>query len=200
MSKVGNEPASLPGNFDDSHLRVSDRERDDAIELLAQAATDGRLTLDEYRERTDGALTSVTRQDLGALTSDLVARPAPAAPQADLSGPGADAERVVAIFGSEHRRGRWRVAGRLDAKAVFGDCLLDLRDASLHARVTVLDVQAFFGSVTIVVPHGVEVRMSGSSIFGSRSCRVDQESVPGAPVIQVNGRAVFGEIQVRHPQ
>lgn len=188
---------ALPEPVDRPDLRVSDRERDDVIDLLAQAATDGRLTLDEYSDRADKALVSVTRADLAVLTRDLaVAHERLAASALPVPEP----ERVVAIFGSEHRRGRWPVPARLRVRALFGECKLELQRATLHSRVTVLEVTATFGSVEIVVPEGVDVRMTGSSIFGARECHIDREAPPGAPALEVRGRALFGEISVRHPK
>ena len=196
---VSDPTADLPVPADDTHLRVSDRERDDVIDLLAGAKTDGRLTLEEYSERSGRALTSVTRADLAPLTHDLAT--VAVTPARPVAGPMADeVERVVAIFGSKHRRGRWPVLARLEARAMFGECKLELQSANLHSRVTVLDVKATFGSVEIVVPPRVEVQMTGSSIFGSRSCEIDRDPPPGAPIVEVRGRAMFGEIRVRHPK
>lgn len=190
--------ASLPEPTRPGHVRVRDGERDEAIDLLAEAATDGRLTLDEYSERADKALTAVTRDDLAGLTSDLGGRPATTSVAVPAGDP-LRAERVVAMFASETRRGRWRVPARLAAAAVFGECMLDLQDASLYSRTTEIRAQALFGSIEILVPEGVEVQMTGMSLFGSRECRVDQDAPAGAPVIEIRGHAVFGHIAVRHP-
>lgn len=194
---VTDASASQSGQSSDGDLRVSDSERDDTIELLAAAATDGRLTLDEYGDRTGKALTAVTRDDLAVVTTDLE-DPRSRARLVDDVSP-ARPERIVAIFSSERRQGRWAVPARLTTNAVFGECRLDLQDATLHARVTVLGVKAMFGSVEILVPEGVQVQMTGASIFGSRSCSVERDTHVGAPVIEVRGRALFGEITVRHP-
>lgn len=188
----------------EGQLRVSDRERDEAIDLLAEAATDGRLTLDEYSERSGHALVAVTRDDLRVLVRDLAADAAVSAVPTIQHSPrqpvdlGA-AERVVAVFGSEVRRGRWAVPGHLFGQAIFGEIRIELQDANLHSRVTVIDARAVFGSITILVPEGVEVQLTGSSVFGSRECQITQDPPPGAPVVQVRGRAIFGEVIVRHP-
>lgn len=108
-------------------------------------------------------------------------------------------DRVVAIFGSEHRRGRFAVPARLEVKAVFGEAKLELQDSILHSPVRLIDVRVICGSIEILVPHGVDVVMSGASIFGSRSCTTERDTPAGAPVIEVRGNAVFGEVSVRHP-
>ena len=194
---MADEPSTHLTTTGDGHIRVTDRERDATIDSLAAAATDGRLNLDEYSARTDQALASVTRDDLARLTHDLA--PTPAAGLAVPTG-GSEPERVVAIFGSEHRRGRWLLPPRVNVRALFGECKVELQQATLHSRVTVIEARASFGSVEILVPTGVDVRMSGSAIFGSRSCDIDDEPPPGAPIIEIRGRAMFGEIKVRHPR
>ncbi|PXY19733.1 DUF1707 SHOCT-like domain-containing protein [Prauserella muralis] len=66
----------------DEHLRIGDRERDEAVELLQEHVADGRLTLSEFDERAAQAYASKTRGDLARLTADLppLRRAAPAAP------------------------------------------------------------------------------------------------------------------------
>lgn len=54
-----------------SEMRVSDQDRDSAVEVLSEHAAAGRLTLDELEERLSLALAARTRSELGALTRDL---------------------------------------------------------------------------------------------------------------------------------
>ena len=44
----------------DRPIRASDREREDVVDVLREAYTDGRLTLDEFEERTSAAYASKT--------------------------------------------------------------------------------------------------------------------------------------------
>ncbi|MFC4944428.1 DUF1707 SHOCT-like domain-containing protein [Pseudonocardia sp. GCM10023141] len=62
----------------ESHLRVSDTEREAVATTLRDAATEGRLTLEETDERQATAYAARTREDLMVLTADLP-RPEPAA-------------------------------------------------------------------------------------------------------------------------
>ena len=52
-------------------MRASDRDRDTANGLLQTAYAEGRLTKDEYDERSGQVLTSQTYQQLQSLTADL---------------------------------------------------------------------------------------------------------------------------------
>jgi uncharacterized membrane protein len=56
---------------DYGQMRASDRDRDSASSLLQVAYAEGRLTKDEYDDRTDRLLRSQTYGQLQALTADL---------------------------------------------------------------------------------------------------------------------------------
>src|SRR2546429_9623527 len=59
----------------DRPIRASDRERESVVDVLRDAYTDGRLTLDEFEERTSAAYASKTWADLRELTGGLPAEP-----------------------------------------------------------------------------------------------------------------------------
>jgi small-conductance mechanosensitive channel len=54
-----------------SRLRASDADRDQIVERLRQAATEGRLRPDELEHRLGAALTAATYGELDALVADL---------------------------------------------------------------------------------------------------------------------------------
>lgn len=60
----------------DGRLRASDADRDQVVERLRAAATEGRLSSDELDERVHDALTALTYDDLEAVLDDLP-RPRP---------------------------------------------------------------------------------------------------------------------------
>jgi uncharacterized protein DUF1707 len=59
----------------DRPIRASDKERDSVVDVLRDAYTDGRITLEEFEERTSAAYASKTWTDLRELTSDLPVEP-----------------------------------------------------------------------------------------------------------------------------
>ncbi|MGH3154522.1 MAG: DUF1707 SHOCT-like domain-containing protein [Streptosporangiaceae bacterium] len=59
----------------DRPIRASDQERESVVNVLRDAFTDGRLTLDEFEERTAAAYGAKTWADLRELTADLPAEP-----------------------------------------------------------------------------------------------------------------------------
>jgi Domain of unknown function (DUF4190)/Domain of unknown function (DUF1707) len=70
-----------------AQMRASTMDRDRAVELLARAYTEGRLTKDEHDARVERAMTASTFADLDAVVADLpggrlVPPPPPAPPPA----------------------------------------------------------------------------------------------------------------------
>jgi hypothetical protein len=59
----------------DRAIRASDQERESVVAVLRDAFTDGRLTFDEFEERTAAAYAAKTWTELRVLTSDLPAGP-----------------------------------------------------------------------------------------------------------------------------
>lgn len=179
------------------------------VEILGQATSDGRLTLDEYSERAATAYAAKTRADLAGLTDDLptgqeitprqqrgyAVTPAPLRGEVLPAG-----DRLSAIFGSDTRRGAFAVPERLQAVATFGEVKIELQDAHLTHQHTVIEATAIFGSVTIYVPEGVDVRMTGRAVFGAKTSKLRGSTPPGAPVLEVRSTVWFGEVTVRPPK
>ncbi|MBV8989869.1 MAG: DUF1707 and DUF2154 domain-containing protein [Solirubrobacterales bacterium] len=168
--------------------RASDRDRDDTLKQLSDAASDGRITLQEYSGRADRALSARMVSELANLTADL---------QRDFSLPAEGPERLTAIAGNESRKGRWRVPPQLAARSLLGDCHIELQNAVLTSHVTTIDAHALLGAITIFVPDGVEVRLSGIAILGAKSATVKTTALPNAPIIDVRATAILGNVTVR---
>ena len=77
--------SDLPQPADRRQLRVSDADREQAAEVLRQAAGDGRITFDELDQRLEAAYAARTYGDLTEVTADL---PAPGQPSARAAGHG----------------------------------------------------------------------------------------------------------------
>lgn len=186
---------------------MSDAERAAVVELLGQATSEGRLTLDEYSDRAASAYAARTRADLSVLTDDLPPlhggqEIAPVVPQGRtverVAAPAGD--RLSAVFGSDRRRGAFPVPGLVQASAVFGDCHLELQEAHLTHQHTVIEASAIFGSVVIYVPEGIDVRLIGRAVFGSKQSKMRGSVPPGAPVLEVRATVWFGDVTVRPPK
>ena len=98
----------------DRPIRASDKERESVVDVLRDAYTDGRLTLEEFEERTSAAYASKTWADLRELTADLPVEPVLGAdlPQRQLPRQAA-AEQVMPPVPRPRQGGRDRPLGRL---------------------------------------------------------------------------------------
>ena len=184
-----NETSQLPR---EDRLRAADADRDRAIEVLAGAAAEGRLTQEEYSERSETALSARTLGELAALTADIPCVPA----RGDVA---AVAEEITAVLGNESRKGSWVVPPHLTVRSVLGDCHLEMQHAVIRQRVTTIDATVRLGSMTIFVPDGIEVRMSGRAVLGAKSSQLRRAPQPGAPVIEVRCDVLLGSVTVRRP-
>jgi hypothetical protein len=174
-----------------SLVRASDADRDQTVEALAAASAEGRISLEEYSQRSEAALRARTRGDLASLIADL-----PAPQQRDAAPVPAE---ITAVLGNESRKGPWVVPAHLTVRSVLGDCHLEMQQAIIRQHVTTIDATVRFGSMTIFVPDGIDVRMNGRAVLGAKSSHLRGEPPPGAPVIVVNCDVLCGSVAVRRP-
>jgi hypothetical protein len=180
-------------------MRASDADRDRTIEVLAAASAEGRLSAEEYSERSDAALAARTLGDLARLTGDLPAGPAAGVPATgSRAGPAARPEKVVAVLGNESRKGHWVVPPHLTVRSVLGDCHLEMQEATIGQQVTTVDVTARFGTVTIFVPDGTDVRLTGRAVLSAKYSDLPSPR-PGAPALVVHCDLFCSAVNVRRP-
>jgi len=174
-------------------LRVSDADREAVVVRLREAGGEGRLTLEELADRVERADAARTRGDLDALTADLPVATAHARLPEE---PRKERRWVVAIMGGEQRKGRWRPSRRTNAIAVMGGVDIDLREAELADGAEILAIPVM-GAVTVVVPEGVSVEMSGFALMGGNSGPDDKVlPLPNAPVVRVRAFSLMGGVVV----
>jgi len=80
--------------------------------------------------------------------------------------------------------------------AWFGGIDLDLRDAELApgARLT---TNTLFGGIAIAVPPGWRVESDVRALAGGVDVRLPEPSEPAAPLLTLDGMALFGGVSVR---
>jgi hypothetical protein len=184
-----------PPEIGPSGKLASDKDRDAAVEMLTVAVTEGRLTMEEYDQRTTSALTARTFGDIDAVVSDLPDEaPAPAPIMPATSG-----DDLTAIFGNETRKGHWNVPERFAATAIVGDCHIEMGQARLQGKVTRIDATAILGSVTIFVPDNIDVRLTGLAVLGTKSVKLRRRrwTRPGGPVLEISCRVLLGSVTVK---
>ncbi len=172
-------------------VRVSDSEREQVAVLLRDAVVEGRLTLEEFTERVGRVHVARTEGDLASLTDDLQRAPA---------WPAAERPRIEhrALFSHLVHRGQFAIGPQTAYRSIFATIELDLRQATLASPVVEIQVRNIFGTVTILLPEGTEVAVTGSGLFAS--VQLELAAVPppaGAPLVRVRTSGIGGTLRVR---
>lgn len=167
-------------------VRASDAERERVVANLREHTAAGRLTLDQFSERTERAYAATTLTELENVGRDLPAA-APAKPRRR------GKPLTLAVLHNTVRTGRWRLPRFGFAFVFFGDADLDLRQAELGSSVASLTAIVFFGNVDVYVPEGIEVDFGGFGILGHRrEWGRDVPPLPGTPLLRVRIFSLFG--------
>jgi uncharacterized protein DUF1707 len=134
-------------------MRVSNADRDQVVQLLEEAQSEGRLTSDEVESRSVAARSAVTYQDLAAVTADL--------PQGTVVEPDTATTGLMRIdrrFGNVVREGPWVVPRRIEVKLIAANVRLDFTESVINVDNVQLDVDLGLGSeLTLVVQPGIKV-------------------------------------------
>ena len=75
--------------------------------------------------------------------------------------------------------------------AIFGGIDADLRGAIIE-KDCVIDATAVFGGISIKVPHGVNVKVESTSIFGGTDNKAKRDHIDGIPTIYIKTVSIFG--------
>ena len=166
---------------------ASDADRNHAVIALRDATVEGRLTLEEFSDRVGQAELARTTADLEHALSGL-----PTSGAADVP------VKHSAMFSRLQRSGRWSLAPESTVRSVCGTIELDLGRATLAGRETVLHIRNWFGTITLLVPRGVEVSVDGGGPFGTREIALpDAGPVPDAPRLRIHTSGAGGTLRVR---
>lgn len=184
-------------------MRVSHDDRDRMVEILRDAAAEGRLDIDELEERVELALTARTFADLEPLAEDLpVSAPAPPAVRA--SAPAAGAEGEVERWrgtGQRFRReGAWRVPRVAELESHGASVRLDYTVAQLpEGGRSELRLSTMGGSVRLTLPPWIATDLTGVDTYGGRiRDNASRHAAPGTAthVLTVTGATHGGSVRV----
>ncbi|CAL9447347.1 hypothetical protein SUDANB121_02387 [Nocardiopsis dassonvillei] len=136
--------------------RLSDGERDEALESLRTAFQEGRLTVEEHEERSGAALHAVTGKDLAPLFEDLPAHLHPrslsaVAPVANGEGPVDLAETARSV----EKRKKKKDDDNLPSVLGWGGFLLFVWGVPTFVSGNVTAISVFLGFFCLMVVPGL---------------------------------------------
>src|SRR5215468_531646 len=176
-------------------IRASDAERDATLERLSAATGDGRLTLEEFSQRMNRATTAKTRAELDRLVADLPADVGAVSSAVAERSPARPSWHISPIGGLSVS-GPWRMERSVIVVSLIGGADLDLSQAQLAAPEVTLTKVSLVGGVSVQVPQGVRVQVSGFSLIGGTRIEGGPEPGPGAPIVHINAFSLVGGVHI----
>ncbi|MFE7545518.1 DUF1707 SHOCT-like domain-containing protein [Streptomyces platensis] len=167
--------------------RISEDDRDTAVQRLQDAYTQGHLSHEEMDARLHQALTAETPGELVVALSSL--------PEADAG----TTATIAAAGGRIRRRGAWRVPRMLKVESAFGKVHLDLSRAVIAHPVVDIELQLGSGGARITVPRDAVVEVEAlRTVWKDPRYKTGQRSGTGGPTIRISGTMEFGRLKIRH--
>lgn len=178
-----------------TELRASTQDRDNVVNQLQEAFSDGRLSETEFDQRMMAALEAKTITQLDSLLRDL------AVSKKTFNYPATSSRTdhgAIAVLGGTERRGKWIVPKTYSVVAVLGGCQIDLREAEFANQSTTINVVAVMGGIEIIVPPDVRVYTQGIPLMGGFSNRIrNSETVADSKELYIRGIACMGGVDIR---
>jgi hypothetical protein len=188
--------------------RPLDALREETVDQLIMNYGHGKLSREAFERRLDEALDTKSHERLLELTEDLdlkadrqytqqkkaelgIRIDASAASRVD------DNEVMINIFGGNTRKGAWDVPRAIRIISVFGGAELDFTDARFTTETTYITVFCLFGGVNLRVRDGMRTISKAICIFGGVDNRAGPTMDPNAPLIVIEGAAMFGGVDIR---
>ena len=171
--------------------------RDDAQQRATEFVKELYATGDIDAARLDagvaGVLAARTDAELAEVVRSLPQPVALTSPERRLTKP----LEIHSGIGRLRLMGRWQVARETHISADLGSVRLDLTEAEFDDHVVDLHVYTGCGSITIIVPAGVDVQVIRHR--GGVDSRLEPP-VPGLPLIRLDVTTNIGRVHLRHPR
>lgn len=182
-------------------MAILDDRKNGAIEALTRRFSRSELPMEEY-ERLVGDIQKAADLKELAVIEDIVlgveAEPAPAPPIEGFLPPD-QIQSSYAILSERRLYGPWLRKNAAAAVSFLGSHVIDMREVEFPSGRVVLDVFALLGSVEIIVPRGLSVRMEALPVAGEAKVgrNVETREREGGPLLVVSGSAILGSIVVK---
>jgi Domain of unknown function (DUF1707) len=179
----------------DEASRAADTDRIQIAQLLAYAAEQGRLQLNDYEDRLTKAYAATTYQELEELRADLPGAPINTRRGGRINP--APSTLLLAMLSGFERRGRWNVPKKLTTFTFWGSGVLDLRYADFTSTEVDIHAVSIMGAQNILVPPEVNVEIDGHGVMGGFDREIPGNGTPGAPKVKIHGFALWGGVSIK---
>jgi hypothetical protein len=113
---------------------------------------------------------------------------------------GIDRTRHLVFCSQLVRRRPGELAARSSFRCIFGTVVLGLSRMRFSSSETELEIYNLFGTVTVIVPDGVQISVSGGGLFESQHIDgLARSSIASVPRLRINARGPGGTLYVRNP-
>ena len=194
-------------------LRVSDAEREHVVGLLQKAIGMGLLTLEEFTDRTDVALSSRTRAELNVVLADLPGMRHPemrvrsgqwgrSAIQDRPPLPGQPTVLSSGVGSSINRSGQWLVPRSMVIRSKWGSGVkLDFTEAEFGHDQVDIQLNVTGGAVTLRLPEGASVSLADldTRLGASVNDRVGYQGRQGTPHVVISGDLSMAALTIKGP-
>lgn len=168
-------------------LRISEDDRDTAVQRLQEAYAEGHISHEEMDEGLHQVLSAKTHSELVSALASL--------PEEKTG----TTSTIAAASGRIQRRGPWRVPRSLKVESAFGRVHLDLSRAVIEHPVVDIELQLGTGRAKITVPRDAIVDVENLQTgWKDLFYKPRRRSRPGGPMIRISGAMGYGRLKIRH--
>ncbi len=188
-------------------MRASDADRERVAQVLHNALSEGRITVNELEERLTTVYGAKTLADLKPVTVDLpsaggVIQPAQTRalgfPDNRIGGhPGSPVS--IGVMSGAVRKGSWVLPPQHTSFAFWGGTEIDLRQARFADKHCTITAVAIMGGIQITVPDDINVDVTGIGFMGGFILEDKSGAPPApptAPTVKINGLGFWGGVVV----
>jgi hypothetical protein len=188
-------------------MRASDADRERVAQVLHNALSEGRITINELEERLTTVYAAKTLGELKPITVDLpntgaAIEPATTralgVPDSRVGGhPGSSVS--IGVMSGAVRKGSWVVPPQHTSFAFWGGAQIDLRSARFAEKQSTITAVAIMGGIEITVPDDINVDVTGIGLMGGFTLEDKSGAPPApptAPTVKINGLAFWGGVVV----
>ena len=105
-------------------------------------------------------------------------------------------EEYCVTFGTENISYQNQEFKGAKVDSIFGSILFDLKNATI-TKDQIINVNAIFGGVDIIVPKNVNIKVKSTPIFGGTSNKVKTVFNENLPTIYINSVTMFGGVDIK---